>query len=74
MKTFFNIYEPNVTVYDKDSKHTALIGERCKLDSIFILNEKPIAILINSQNNKLNVPYDVFKDVFYISGNQLSPL
>lgn len=74
MNTIFEIYEPCVTVYDRDSKHTACKGERCKLDGVFILDKKAFAVLINSQNNKLNIPYDLFKEVFNPSKNQLSPL
>jgi hypothetical protein len=74
MNTIFEIYEPSVTTYDRDSTHTACAGERCKLDSVFILDRKPFAVLINSQNNKLNIPYDVFKEIFHPSKNQLSPL
>lgn len=74
MNTNFQIYEPSVLTYDMDNKHTALVGERCKFDSIFILDKKPFVVLINSQNNKLNIPYDIFKEVFYPSKNQVSPI
>lgn len=70
----FEIYEPFVTVCDRDSKHTACAGERCKLDSVVVEKKKAYAVLINSQNNKLFITYNLFKDVFYPSKNQISPL
>lgn len=74
MKVKFTIYEPFVTVHDKDLKHTACAGERCRLESFIVENKKTYAVLTNSQNNKLNIPYKVFKDVFYPSKNQISPI
>ena len=73
-KNIFNIYEPVVSVYDRDSKHTACAGERCKFDSVIVEKKKAYAVLINSQNNKLIISYKLFKDVFYPSKNQISPL
>ena len=74
MENKFKIYEPYVTIWDKDSRYTACAGERCELDSISIKDKKSFAVLINSQNNKLNVPYEIFKDIFKPSKNQTSPL
>jgi len=71
------IYESFITIFDKDSKHTAVKGERCKLDCIFIKNEIPFVVLVNSQSNKLNIPFDVFdvfEKCFYVSKNQSSKL
>ena len=72
MNTFFEIYEPSVTVVDKDRKHTAVRGERCLLDSIVIVEKKPFVRLLNSQDNELYIPYEIFKDVFYPSKNQIN--
>ncbi len=70
----YKIYEPLVTVYDKDNKHTACEGERCKLDSIFILEKKAFFIVFNCIGNQLNIPPEIFKDVFQPSKDQTSPL
>jgi hypothetical protein len=68
------IYKSFITISDKDSNHTAVDGERCSLDSIYIKNGIAYVRLINSQSNILNIPFDVFEKCFSPSSDQTSKL
>lgn len=58
------IYKPQYTIYDKVNNHTAVEGETCSLGGIEINGEIALAIVINSQDNKLLIPLHVFENYF----------
>lgn len=57
-------YIAQTTIRDRDTRYTIVQGEECKLQSIDIYKETKMAVLINSQQNKFDVPYDIFTSFF----------
>lgn len=74
MKKGIQIYESIILCYDKDNKHTACAGERCRLESVYVKAGKSFVILTNSQGNKLELPFGFFEKVFYVSKDQVAAL
>lgn len=58
------IYKPQVTIYDKVNKHTAVKDEVCIFVGIEINGDSALAIVVNTQDNKLLIPLHVFEEYF----------
>lgn len=58
------IYKPQYTIYDKVNNHTAVEGEVCTLIGIEVKGDIALAIVVNSQDNKLLIPLHVFDKYF----------
>lgn len=72
MKTKF--FEAQAHIHNKDSNFSTCEGERCRLDKIIIVDNQPFAELTNTVEHKVLIPYDVFREFFEPSQNQISPL
>jgi hypothetical protein len=60
------IYKPTTTIRDLNTSHTAVQGEDCIVEAIEINGKHSYAVVLNSQNNKLNIPLDILDKYFTI--------
>jgi len=63
-KSWDKKYIAQTTIKNKDTKYTIVQGEECILQSIDFYKETKVVVLINSQKNKFDIPFDIFTSFF----------